>query len=227
MKTNNMLIKLYLVVILTAALPSFAAIIFTTGNVQYNNVNIAAAITAITVTGQATIGSQVLYVYFTGGVGPDGITPILLHGQHGVAFVENVADALNSTPQVGFSALTINPQAGYGFTAGDFKIDELNSGANPGSVTLQGINLLGVVFSQTFALSPSGQEPFRFYTTGGDVVTSLTIRSPQNSLLADIKQVSVDMAPAIPEPATVFAGVLVLLPLGASIVRMLNKSKQQ
>lgn len=202
-----------------------ATITFSTGNQQYNNVNFAADQNAGTVTGLATIGGQDLQVYFTSGIGPDGSTPITLHAQHGVAFVENNADAASSTPQIGFSSITIKPQAGYGFTAGDFKLDEINSGVS-GLVTFFGKDQFGNLTMQSFAISPNGQNPYQFVTSNGEMVTSLVFTVPTTSLMADVKQVSVDMAPmAIPEPATVVSAFLLVLPLGVSAYRIIRKNQ--
>ena len=224
MKRNQLIIGLALLAGISVLPEASATITFDTGNQQYNNVNFVAAQSAPTVTGYATIGGQDLAVYFLNGVGPDGFTSINLHAQHGVAFVENVADAASSTPQIGFSSITIKPQEGYGFTAGDFKIDEINSGSLQGLVTLYGVDQFGNVTHQIFDLSPHGQNPFQFWTGDGELVTSLTFTTPTDSLMADIKQVSVNMAPVIPEPTTVASVAILLVPMGLGLISKLKKA---
>ena len=63
-----------------------AAVEFQTGNIQYTNVNIVADQDAFTIT--AHIDALPVHVYFDGyGAGP-AYPATMLHGQHGVAFVE-------------------------------------------------------------------------------------------------------------------------------------------
>jgi hypothetical protein len=178
-----------------------AEIVFSTGNQQYTNVNIAADVDATTIVGD--IGNTGITMTFENMIGPDGTTQVSMHGQHGVAFVESYLDSLAGATHTGFSSITLRPQDGYGFTAGDFKLDELN-GLNDGFVTLFGFDQLNNPFSQTFALGVNGQNPYQFTTSGGELVTKLVFTVATNNLLQDLKQVSVDVAaiPAIPEPGT-------------------------
>src|SRR5581483_9931152 len=111
--------------LLVATGPASATIIFGTGNQQYTNVNIAADINAAAVTG--AIGNTGISMTFNTMIGPDGSTPVQMHGQHGVAFVQRAADAAPGATDTGFSSISLTPQSGYGFTAGDFKLDQLNS----------------------------------------------------------------------------------------------------
>ena len=188
-----------------------ATVIFQTGNQQYTNVNIAADTNAFSIVGD--IQNTGLQMTFENMIGPDGKTKVEMHGQHGVAFVESYLDSIPGATHTGFSALTLMAQAGYGFTAGDFALDELNSGANPGSVTFNGIDQFGNPNTATFSMSANGQNPYNFYTQNGEIVTSVVITVPTTSLLQDIKQVSVNVAP-IPEPSTLASIGLGLAALG-------------
>lgn len=178
-----------------------ATIDFSTGNQQYTNVNIAADVDATTIVG--AIGNTGISMTFENMIGPDGSTPVSMHGQHGVAFVESFADSQSSTTHTGFSSITLRPQDGYGFSAGDFKLDELN-GLSDGTVTLLGIDQFGHATSETFALGVNGQNPYQFTTGGGELVTALIFTVATNNLLQDVKQVSFEVAaiPAVPEPET-------------------------
>ena len=109
--------------ILIAMQEADATVIFQTGNQQYTNVNIAADANALFVVGD--IGNTGLQMTFENMIGPDGTTQVTMHGQHGMAFVESYLDSLPSATHTGFSSLTLMAQAGYGFTAGDFALDEL------------------------------------------------------------------------------------------------------
>jgi PEP-CTERM motif len=180
--------------------PAGATVIFQTGNQQYTNVNIAAAVDAFSIVGD--IGNTGLYMTFEDMIGPSGATEVMMHGQHGVAFVESTADSVPGTTHTGFSSLTLLPQAGYGFTAGDFSLDQLNSLLIPsGTVTLRGVDHFGASTQYLLPISKNGQNPYNFYTLDGELVTSITISVPTSDLLQDIKQLSVEVT-AIPEPAT-------------------------
>ncbi len=196
-----------------------ATVIFQTGNQQYTNVNIAADTNALSIIGD--IKNTGLQMTFENMIGPDGQTKVAMHGQHGVAFVESYADSLPGATNTGFSSLTLMAQAGYGFTAGDFALDELTGGSNPGSVTFNGIDQFGNPNTSIFSMRVNGQNPYNFYTLNGEIVTSLVITAPLTSLLQDIKQVSVNVAP-IPEPAT-----LASVGLGLALLRWSRRRDEE
>jgi len=155
-------------------------------------------------------------------IGPDGSTPVQMHGQHGVAFVQRAADAAPGATDTGFSSISLTPQSGYGFTAGDFKLDQLNSLAAPtGFVTFTGTDQFGTPTSTTLAIAQQGQNPYQFSTLNGELVTNIVISVATSDLLEDIKQVSVDVAP-VPEPASILlvaGGVL-----GIGLARRVRRS---
>lgn len=187
--------------LLAAAPPASATIIFGTGNNQYTNVNIAADTNAFSIVG--AIGNTGISMTFNTMIGPDGSTQVTMHGQHGVAFVQSYADSLGA--DTGFASISLTPQAGYGFTAGDFKLDQLNSLETPiGSVTFSGLDQNGGLDSATLSIDQNGQNPYQFSTLNGEIVTNIVITVPTSDLLADIKQVSVSVARIpTPEPASI------------------------
>lgn len=187
-----------------------ADIVFDRGNQQHHNVNFSAHQIAWIVDGQTEDGYN---VYFQNGIDPDG-TPIQLHAQHGDALVENAADEGQQNPQYGFTSLTMLPDIGYGWTAGDFKLDALR-GSEPGSVTFNAIDHFGQAYSIDFALDLQGEDPYQFYSTDGCICTSIVFSVPITTPLADMKQVSLDTTP-VPEPSALvllISGTLGLLGL--------------
>lgn len=226
MKTIKIIAAL---LVIGAALSASATITFDTGNNQYNNVNLAADTDAAIITGQINSG---LNVYFSDMIGPDGSTTTM-HAQHGVAFIQSYADSQNHNPSslTGFSSLTITPQAGYGFTAGDLSLDLLNVSKTDVTVTFLGTDQYGNNTSQNLAINWNGQNPYQFSTADGELITRIILSVPTTPsttpLLADMKQMSVDMVPvgAVPEPSTVIAGAFLLLPFGVSALRILRKKQ--
>jgi PEP-CTERM motif len=197
MRILKTLIAIAVLASVGAMQPAGATVTFHTGNVQYTNVNIVADVDAFSIVGD--IGNTGIHMTFEDMIGPNGSTEVSMHGQHGVAFIESTYDSGHDA-HTGFSSLTLLPQAGYGFTAGDFKLDELN-GLENGSVTFTGLDQFGAFTPQTFALGVSGQNPYNFTTAGGEVITKVVITVPTANMLQDFKQLSVEVA-AIPEPST-------------------------
>lgn len=198
MQLSKSMLTLAALTLVGAMQTASATITFSTGNQQYTNVNIAADTDATSITGD--IGNTGITMTFENMIGPDGSTQVNMHGQHGVAFIESAADAVPGVAHTGFSSLTLLPQAGYGFTAGDFALDELNGQPN-GTVTFLGRDQFGGSTQQSFAIAANGQNQYQFITGGGELVTSIVISVPTTALLQDLKQLSVNVA-AIPEPST-------------------------
>jgi hypothetical protein len=183
---------------LCALNPAGATIVWGTGNQQYTNVNFVSAVDGMSIVGD--IGNTGIHVTFENMIGPDRATQVSMHAQHGDAFIESAYDATYKV-HTGFYSMTLKPEDGYGFTAGDFKLDQLNSQATDGWITLLGVDQFGASFSDTFGMSLSGENPFQFTTTGGEVVMRIVITGAEGTLLQDFKQLSVDVVP-IPEPGT-------------------------
>ncbi|HVC11315.1 MAG TPA: PEP-CTERM sorting domain-containing protein [Burkholderiales bacterium] len=182
--------------------PADATIIFTTGNQQYTNVNIAADVNALSIIGD--IGNTGVTMTFESMIGPDGATQVTMHGQHGVAFVESYLDSLPGATHTGFTGLSLVPQAGYGFTGGDFALDLLNGlDISTAAVMFTGVDQFGNSTQQTLALDLNGQSQYNFYTLNGELVTRIDMLVDTAQPLQDIKQVSLGVAPiTVPEPAT-------------------------
>ena len=182
--------------------PADATIIFTTGNQQYTNVNIAADIDALSVVGD--IGNTGITMTFESMIGPDGVTQVTMHGQHGVAFVESAHDSVPGATHTGFTGLSLVPQAGYGFTGGDFALDLLNGlDITAASVMFTGVDQFGNPTQTSLALDLNGQSQYNFYTLNGELVTRIDMLVATTQPLQDIKQVSLGVAPiTVPEPAT-------------------------
>lgn len=210
--------------------PATATIIFQAGNLQYTNVNIAADTDALSIVGD--IGNTGIQMTFQDMIGPDCTTQVSMHGQHGVAFVESTYDSTN-TPHTGFCALTLMSQAGYGWTGGDFALDQLNTNVADGQITLTGVDQFGTPWAQTFAIDLTGQNQYNFHASGGELVTGIdiagimatdpTTQAQFQTLFQDIKQVSLNAVPIpAPEPATLALLGVGLIALGVSRRRASN-----
>jgi hypothetical protein len=215
------------IVVLALVFNASATITFTTGNQHYTDVNFATAQTGATLKAQTTTGGQPIDVFFDSGVGSDGSSPINFYAQSGLVSIVNSADAGSSTPQTGFSSIRIQSEVSYGFSSGSFELDEINSGVS-GIVSFVFVNGRGFLFRQDLAINPGGPNYYQFTSTDGDLLKRLIITVGTSSLMADVKGMSVNVGKAniIPEPTTVISSVLLLLPLGASVYRILHKNQK-
>lgn len=169
-----------------------AGVEFQTGNIQYTNVNIAAETTAMTIHGE--VDQTGIMVYFGGFLAGPTYTPALLHGQHGVAFVE----ASSHTDDL--YRMTITAQSGWAFANMDWKLN-----AKPpvnGSVTFTAFDWNGNVIAlsagtDTFLFDHNGENAFHAHATTSPI-SMLMITSTVPIL--NLKQVSVNLV-QIPAPA--------------------------
>lgn len=191
---------------LLAASPASATILFSTGNQPpYTLINFQAAVDASSVTGD--IGNTGIQATFENMMLAPSTTPINIHAQDGVAFIESSHDSQNGVKDTGFTSLTIVAQAGYGFSAGNFSLDQLN-GSTSGSVTFTGYDQFHNATSDTLTLKSSGQAPYLWTTKNGELLTELVISSATDGLLLqDLKQMSVQVS-AVPE-ATTWAMIII------------------
>jgi hypothetical protein len=205
--------------LIVAAAPASAEIIFSTGNQQYTNVNIAADVDALSITG--AIGNTGINMTFDKMIGPDGTTQVSMHGQHGVAFVESFYDSANS-PHTGFASITLTAQTGYGFSAGDFALDQLNSLLSPtGFVNFTATDQIGDISTGTLAIDQKGQNQYQFTGLNNELATKIVISVATSDLLQDFKALSLNVAqisvtPPVPEPpsALLLAGAATILGIG-------------
>jgi len=200
---GGLAVALILVASLTSTVS--ADMVFNTGNNQYTNVNIQADQSAMTILANVDSDANNVITFRGADAGPSFV-PIVLHGQHGVAFVE----AFNPVDTI--YRFTIRADSNHYITAADWKLDA----APPvdGTVSFlaydSGGNLIPPVGGlNTFAISHNGQNPYGFTTTNGSLVRTLVIESTVPML--DIKQVSVNTA--VPEP-----GSVALLGLGGCLL---------
>lgn len=148
-------------------------------------------------------------------IGSDGITQINMHGANGVAFIQSNADSAPGATDTGFSSITLVPQSGFGFTAGNFSLDELN-GQPSGDVTFTAFDQFGNSNSATLPLSSNGQNPYTFTTWNNELVTKFVIGVATGNLLEDLKQVSVSVNAAAVTP------ILATLPLFAGGIGLIS-----
>ncbi|MEQ1827169.1 MAG: hypothetical protein ABL921_14535 [Pirellula sp.] len=200
---------------------SHADLVFSTGNIQYTNVNVNAEATAMTIMGE--VGNTGVQVLFNGfGVGPTP-TQLTLHGQHGVAFIEP------ATPSPQMYKLTVTAQSGWGFSAMDWKLDAV-PGSN-GTLNFTGLdsNNNAIPLSSgtsSFTFDANGQNPFNVMTNGGSLISTLVIES--TIPIAHMRQLSVNIT-AVPEPSSIVTfgllGMAAYLPLRRKFARMRLSSK--
>lgn len=190
-------------VALLAAQPAGATIFFQAGNQQYDNVNIAADVNALSITG--AIAHTPDTMTFDTMLGPTCALPAVTeHGQHGVAFVESFADSQPSVTHTGFCSLTLTAQAGTSWFAGDFALDQLVD--NPGNISATFFGNFGSI-TLSLPFDTQGQSQYNFFGDAGEQITSITLFvTSTDNLLQDIKQVSLGVTGIpvfVPEPLTI------------------------
>jgi len=206
----------------TAMEPASASVVWSAGNQQYTNVNIAADVNQPLITGE--IGNTGMFVTF----GPMFLGGIQQteHGQHGVAFVENYLDSLSGNPpSTGFDLLTLSAQGNTAWTAGDLALDLVGrTDTNVTFTAFDGVTALQLgstagcssftTTSCTLALDATGQNQYNFSTIDNELITSLVMTVPTGFKMADIKQVSLDaVVTPLPGAVALFAGGLGLIGL--------------
>ncbi len=189
---------------LAPASAAMAGIVFQTGNIQWTNVNIAAEQSAMTIEGE--VDHLGVAVYFNGYGATPLSAPVMLHGQHGVAFVE----AFSPTDFI--YRLTIRAQAGYAFSDMDWKLDAVPP--FNGLVTFTAYDALNAVIplnsgSSTFAFDHNGENPFHAHADASTPIAMLVIDSTVP--IQNLKQLSVNL---VPGPSALAAGGLFALALG-------------
>ncbi|MGC8535513.1 MAG: PEP-CTERM sorting domain-containing protein [Rhizomicrobium sp.] len=197
-----------MVLVSAGSAPSWADIIYQTGNQQYYNVNIVSATNADSVTGD--IGNTGTTMTFNSMIGPYSgvVSPYEMHCQNGVAYCESYADSSVPTSQhTGFSSLTLSAEPGTAWTAGDLALDLL--GRTNSTVTFMAYfqNVLVPCTGagcNSLTIDATGQNHYNWFTFNGEKIDKLVIASTDPYNLADIKQVSLQPSglPQVPEPAT-------------------------
>lgn len=152
-----------------------------------DNVLLNPATDVTTVTG--TVGPSNLLVNFTSSSG-SGLLSADPSGQ---------ATVSGGTGNIDFTQLTFGLADGGTFTRAVFNI---NAGED-GTVTIhvEGINIDGGTFEDTFTLDATGENFFTVTAINGQLITSISL-STTDTFFQDVRQVRLGGAAPIPEPAT-------------------------
>lgn len=152
-----------------------------------DNVLLNPATDVTTVTG--TVGPNNLLVNFTSSSG-SGLLSADPSGQ---------ATVSGGTGNIDFTQLTFGLADGGTFTRAVFNI---NAGGD-GTVTIhvEGINIDGGTFEDTFTLDATGENFFTVTAINGQLITSISL-STTDTFFQDVRQVRLGGAAPIPEPAT-------------------------
>lgn len=156
-------------------------------NTGTNNVLLNPATNVSVVTG--TVGPSNLVVNFTSSGG------LLSAPASGQARVEG------GTGNNPFSQLTFGLAAPGGVF--DKAVFNINAGAD-GSVTIlvQGINITGGSFSQSFTVDANGENFFTVSAINGQLITSISLTATGGANFEDVRQVRIGGEHIVPEPAS-------------------------
>jgi PEP-CTERM motif len=192
-----------------------ADIVVITGvnNQGTDNVLLNPATNVLTVTG--TVGQNNLLVNFTSTSG----SMLLNSDPSGQARVSG------GTGNAPFSNITFELDGGGTFTRAVFNV---NSDVN-GSIqlTVNGINITGGTFTDTFTVDASGENFFTVTAINGQLIQSITIQGLGNVVFEDLRQVRLgggEIEP-IPEPTTMLLLGSGLLGAAAGIRRRRKASR--
>lgn len=229
--------------LVSAVVPASAHVIVTTGNQQYDNVNIASDVVTHNAPIVAAVDNNPWHTpfYFSNPHDASNNPIAFLHGSHGAAAVEAWSCDPDADPNdtcqnandahVPFYYLEMYIQPGWAITAMDWKLDDWSNGGF--NVTFEAYDLLGNLMPvaassgtcSTSITNPSftmgsGENGFKLETCGGELMSKLVIRADTaGDGIMDVKQVSVEAAQVqgqVPEPASLALVGLALASLGLS-----------
>jgi len=183
----------FLALTLGGALTARADIVVVTGvnNQGTDNVLLNPATNVTTVTG--TVGTNNLVTNFTSTSG-SGLLSANPSGQ---------ATISGGTGNTALTQLTFGLANNDTFTRAVFNVNASTSGSV--LIHVEGVNINGGAFEQTFVVDANGQNFFTVSAINGQLITSISLTATNGAVFEDVRQVRLgggEVVNAVPEPMT-------------------------